>query len=111
MAGPYIDISRHRGILTVSMFHRQHPTISLVHSRKQQLRKLDVWHSVGPANSHSEPDQPQFKLDIRSEPIREEGGDPNSALSSVANTLRAVSRYGSLFCLFPSWFGGKSTYS
>ncbi|KAL9612538.1 MAG: hypothetical protein Q9167_002877 [Letrouitia subvulpina] len=38
----------------------------------------------------TEPDQPQFKLDIRSEPIREEGGDPNSALSSVANTLRAA---------------------
>ncbi|KAI4112706.1 MAG: hypothetical protein LQ345_006182 [Seirophora villosa] len=34
-------------------------------------------------------DQPQFRLDIRSEPIREEGLDAQSALSSVASTLRA----------------------
>ncbi|KAL8764663.1 MAG: hypothetical protein Q9194_006906 [Teloschistes cf. exilis] len=38
----------------------------------------------------SEPDQPQFKLDIRSEPIHEEGLDAQSALSDMANTLRAV---------------------
>ncbi|KAL8691347.1 MAG: hypothetical protein Q9218_003415, partial [Villophora microphyllina] len=37
----------------------------------------------------SEPDQPQFKLDIRSEPIHEEGLDAQSALSTMANTLRA----------------------
>ncbi|MCJ1380945.1 hypothetical protein MMC17_004054 [Xylographa soralifera] len=36
-----------------------------------------------------ESDQPQFKLDIKSEPIREEDGDAQAALSSVANTLRA----------------------
>ena len=35
----------------------------------------------------SEPDQPQFKLDIRSEPIHEEGLD---TLSNMASTLRAV---------------------
>ncbi|KAL8734966.1 MAG: hypothetical protein Q9181_002998 [Wetmoreana brouardii] len=37
----------------------------------------------------SEPDQPQFKLDIRSEPIHEEGLDAHSVLSNMANTLRA----------------------
>ncbi|KAL8940685.1 MAG: hypothetical protein Q9211_002159 [Gyalolechia sp. 1 TL-2023] len=36
----------------------------------------------------SEPDQPQFKLDIRSEPIHEEGTDAQSALSNAANALR-----------------------
>ncbi|KAL9576736.1 MAG: hypothetical protein Q9212_006857, partial [Teloschistes hypoglaucus] len=36
----------------------------------------------------SEPDQPQFRLDIRSEPIHEEGLDAHSALSNMANTLR-----------------------
>ncbi|MCJ1461765.1 hypothetical protein MMC07_000364 [Pseudocyphellaria aurata] len=33
--------------------------------------------------------EPQFKLDIRNEPIHEEDGDARSALSNVANTLRA----------------------
>ncbi|MCJ1388852.1 hypothetical protein MMC18_001702 [Xylographa bjoerkii] len=37
----------------------------------------------------SESEQPQFKLDIKSEPIREEDGDAQAALSNVANTLRA----------------------
>ncbi|KAL8709412.1 MAG: hypothetical protein Q9220_005795 [cf. Caloplaca sp. 1 TL-2023] len=37
----------------------------------------------------SEPDQSQFKLDIRSEPIQEEGQDAQTALSNLANTLRA----------------------
>ncbi|KAL9599215.1 MAG: hypothetical protein Q9219_003996 [cf. Caloplaca sp. 3 TL-2023] len=37
----------------------------------------------------SEPDQPQFRLDIRSEPIHEEDHDAESALSSTANALRA----------------------
>ncbi|MCJ1398211.1 hypothetical protein MMC11_001408 [Xylographa trunciseda] len=36
-----------------------------------------------------ESDQPQFKLDIKSEPIREEDGDAQAALSNVANALRA----------------------
>lgn len=35
--------------------------------------------------------EPQFKLDIRNEPIHEEDRDAQSALSNVANTLRAVS--------------------
>lgn len=35
--------------------------------------------------------EPHFKLDIRSEPIQEEDSDAQSALSNVANTLRAVS--------------------
>lgn len=43
------------------------------------------------ANSHSESGQSQFKLDIRPEPIKEDP-DAQSAFSSVANTLRAVSR-------------------
>ncbi|KAL9606619.1 MAG: hypothetical protein Q9179_000205 [Wetmoreana sp. 5 TL-2023] len=37
----------------------------------------------------SEPEPPQFKLDIRSEPIHEEGLDAHSVLSNMANTLRA----------------------
>ena len=39
----------------------------------------------------SESTEPQFKLNIKSEPIREEDRDAQAALSSVANTLRAVS--------------------
>ena len=35
--------------------------------------------------------QPQFKLDIRNDPIQEEDGDAETALAHVANTLRAVS--------------------
>lgn len=50
-------------------------------------------------NSESEP---HFKLDIRSEPIQEEDSDAKSALSNVANTLRAVSislsTYPPIFC-------------
>ena len=42
-------------------------------------------------NPHSESEAPQFKLDIRTEPIKEEDGDVQTALSNVANTLRAVS--------------------
>lgn len=38
----------------------------------------------------SDADAPQFKLDIRDEPISEEG-DAQSALSNVANALRLVS--------------------
>lgn len=34
--------------------------------------------------------EPQFKLDIRNEPIQEEEDKAKSALSNVANTLRAV---------------------
>jgi hypothetical protein len=37
----------------------------------------------------SETDQPQFKLDIKNEPIREEDADAQAALSNVANTLRS----------------------
>ena len=42
------------------------------------------------ANRHSENGQTQFKLDIRPEPIKEDP-DAQSAFSSVANALRAVS--------------------
>ena len=38
----------------------------------------------------AESDSAHFKLDIRSEPIREEDGAAQTALSNVANTLRAV---------------------
>jgi F-BAR domain only protein len=41
------------------------------------------------ANAVDENDQPQFKLDIKNEPIREEDADAQAALSSVANTLRS----------------------
>lgn len=34
-------------------------------------------------------DQPQFKLDIRKEPIQEQDADAQAALSNVANTLRS----------------------
>lgn len=34
-------------------------------------------------------DQPQFKLDIRNEPIQEQDADAQAALSNVANTLRS----------------------
>lgn len=37
----------------------------------------------------SEAEQPQFKLDIRKEPIPEQDADAQAALSSVANTLRS----------------------
>ncbi|KZF25203.1 hypothetical protein L228DRAFT_280460 [Xylona heveae TC161] len=37
----------------------------------------------------SENAAPQFKLDIRNDPIQEEDGDAESALANVANTLRA----------------------
>ncbi|KAK0129179.1 hypothetical protein ONS95_001114 [Cadophora gregata] len=37
----------------------------------------------------SEADQPQFKLDIRKDPIPEQDADAQAALSSVANTLRS----------------------
>jgi hypothetical protein len=37
----------------------------------------------------NESDQPQFKLDIKNEPIREEDADAQAALSNVANTLRS----------------------
>ncbi|KAL8973859.1 MAG: hypothetical protein Q9197_001894 [Variospora fuerteventurae] len=40
-------------------------------------------------DNEGDSDQPQFRLDIRSEPIREQGPDAQLALSSVANTLRA----------------------
>ena len=43
------------------------------------------------AETVSDADQPQFKLAIRSEPIQEDDPDAQSAFSSVANTLRAVS--------------------
>jgi hypothetical protein len=36
-----------------------------------------------------ESEQPQFKLDIRKDPIREEDADAQAALSNVANTLRS----------------------
>ena len=39
----------------------------------------------------SDGETPQFKLDIRNEPIQEEDVDAKAALNNVANTLRAVS--------------------
>ena len=37
-----------------------------------------------------EGEQPQFKLDIRNEPIQEQDADAQAALSNVANTLRST---------------------
>lgn len=42
--------------------------------------------------SESDTANSQFKLDIRNEPIHEEDSDAQTALSNVANTLRAVSK-------------------
>ena len=42
------------------------------------------------ANVPSDAESPAIKLDIRDEPIQEEDGDVQSALSSVASKLRAV---------------------
>ncbi len=50
-----------------------------------------VYRYVTFAKNVSDTDQPQFKLAIRSEPIQENDPDAQSAFSSVANTLRAVS--------------------
>ena len=52
---------------------------------------LYVIESGGYADQNRESEQPQFKLDIRNEPIQEEDGDAQTAMSKVANTLRAVS--------------------
>lgn len=41
--------------------------------------------------SASDADQPQFKVAIRNEPIQDDDPDAQSAFSSVANALRAVS--------------------
>lgn len=45
--------------------------------------------SMAQLEAASESDQPQFKLDIKNEPIREEDADAQAALSNVANTLRS----------------------
>ena len=49
------------------------------------------------AENVSDTDAPQFKLAIRSEPIQDDDPDAQSAFSSVANTLRAVS--SGVWCL------------
>jgi hypothetical protein len=47
--------------------------------------------SLAQQEAANEGDQPQFKLDIKNEPIREEDADAQAALSNVANTLRSSS--------------------
>lgn len=69
-----------------------HPTMTFSGPSKKQWQGEKYYRSswsywlIG----YSETEQPQFKLDIRNEPIREEDGDAQTALSNVANTLRAV---------------------
>ena len=80
-----------------SPYLHQPTTISLVLSRK-----LEIWRKPSQnvhadlANIRSDNEAPQFKLDIRDEPIQEEG-DAQSALSSVASTLRAVNIAETIF--------------
>ena len=71
--------------------HHQLWMILLVLNKKQRQLGEDS-HTVftNMANKVSETGQSQFKLDIRPEPIKEDA-DAQSAYSSVANTLRAVS--------------------
>lgn len=45
--------------------------------------------SQAQSEAAAENDQPQFKLDIRKEPIQEQDADAQAALSNVANTLRS----------------------
>jgi hypothetical protein len=45
--------------------------------------------SLAQQDAAQELDQPQFKLDIRKEPIPEQDADAQAALSNVANTLRS----------------------
>jgi F-BAR domain only protein len=47
--------------------------------------------SLAQQEAINEGEQPQFKLDIKNEPIREEDADAQAALSNVANTLRSSS--------------------
>lgn len=47
--------------------------------------------SMAQLEASDEHEQPGFKLDIKSEPIREEDADAQAALSNVANTLRSSS--------------------
>jgi hypothetical protein len=46
--------------------------------------------SQAESDAAQESDQPQFKLDIRKEPIPEQDADAQAALSNVANTLRSA---------------------
>ena len=66
------------------------PPMRLQGRSKKHWGKLRNLRFCSLTHWSSESDQPQFKLDIKSEPIHEEDGDAQAALSSVANTLRAV---------------------
>ncbi len=46
--------------------------------------------SLAQQDAAQESEQPQFKLDIRNEPILEQDADAQAALSNVANTLRSA---------------------
>lgn len=46
--------------------------------------------SLAQFEAAADSDQPQFKLDIRNEPIQEQDADAEAALSNVANTLRST---------------------
>ena len=75
-----------------TMCHHPWSMMYLVLSKKQ-LRRLSQT-LTGPdrqAYNASERESLQFKMDIRNEPIHEEDRDAQTALSNVANTLRAVS--------------------
>lgn len=62
-------------------------------SKKPQQCKQVLFSLCGieaPTDIYSDAESPAIKLDIRDEPIQEEDGDAQSALSSVASRLRAV---------------------
>ena len=67
----------------------------MLNKKLQQRGRLSpeiyVYIYVTLAENVSDTDPPQFKLAIRSEPIQDDDPDAQSAFSSVANTLRAVS--------------------
>jgi hypothetical protein len=61
-------------------------------TRSQVRKSVFVKHlHIAKSNFSESTPPPQFKLDIRNDPIQEEDGDASEALAHVANTLRLVS--------------------
>ena len=68
--------------------------MQLLELNKKQLSRS--WQEKGVVlvlicDRESEQQQQAFRLDIRQEPIHEEAGDAQTAISNVTNALRAVS--------------------
>lgn len=76
----------------VLLSHHPRLTRYLVRNKKRQQSMQGPNLVLAYANIvSSDVDAPQFKLDIRNEPIQEEDVDAQAALNNVANTLRVVS--------------------